>query len=278
MSVRSIIGGDLTLDNLNVATINSSVYPPVVPTNTLTQVLTAGNSAGNLSITGVNNLAVTTINSAVYPPVVPADTLTQVLTAGNSAGNLNITGVNNLAVTTINGQPPASVVGSLTQVLTVGNSAGSLNITGVNDLGLTTINGSAYPPVIGQTTNGVGTTTTTSLNSTQDATIDTISLTPGVYNIVLSGTVAVNGTLANFDIKLSPTSIATPPIFIDSVLGNNVPTNVSYTPASSLVVVVAVTTTYFFVVNATFSGTSVTVTKPTSVGNHYITAIRLGPS
>jgi hypothetical protein len=35
----------------------------------------------------VNNLGVTTINGSAYPPVVPADTLSAVLTAGNTATN-----------------------------------------------------------------------------------------------------------------------------------------------------------------------------------------------
>jgi hypothetical protein len=68
-----------------VITINGAAYPPVVAADDLTAVLTAGNAAGGLSITGVNDIALTTINGAAYPPVVAADNLTAVLTAGNVA-------------------------------------------------------------------------------------------------------------------------------------------------------------------------------------------------
>ena len=61
MSVKSIENGSLTLSNLDVSTINNSVYPPVSGAGTLSDVLTAGNSAGNQSITGVNDIALKTL-------------------------------------------------------------------------------------------------------------------------------------------------------------------------------------------------------------------------
>ena len=56
----------LNVDNIDLTTINGSAYPPVVADNTLTEVLTAGNDAGGLSITGVNDIALTTINGLNY--------------------------------------------------------------------------------------------------------------------------------------------------------------------------------------------------------------------
>jgi hypothetical protein len=157
MSVKSIENGNLNLNNLDVSTINGSVYPPVSVAGTLSAVLTAGNSAGLTSInmngqdiTGVDDIALTTINGSAYPPVVSTPNLTSVLTAGAAAGNLSITGVNDIGLTTINGSayPPVVSTPNLTSVLTAGAAAGNLSITGVNDIGLTTINGSAYPPVV----------------------------------------------------------------------------------------------------------------------------------
>ena len=81
----------LAVNNINLTTINSAAYPPLVADNTLTEVLTAGNDAGGLSITGVNDIALTTINSAAYPPVVAADDFTAVLTAGNTATGASAT-------------------------------------------------------------------------------------------------------------------------------------------------------------------------------------------
>jgi hypothetical protein len=88
----------LAVNNIALATINGAAYPPVVADNTLTEVLTAGNAAGGLSITGVNDIALTTINGAAYPPVVADNTLTEVLTAGNDAGGLDITNLNQLSL------------------------------------------------------------------------------------------------------------------------------------------------------------------------------------
>jgi len=75
MSIKSIENGNLNLNNLDVSTINGSAYPPVSGAGTLSDVLTAGNSAGLTSInmngqdiTGVDDIALTTINGSAYPP------------------------------------------------------------------------------------------------------------------------------------------------------------------------------------------------------------------
>ena len=136
MSVRSIVGGDLLLDNLDVTTINGSAYPPVSSVGTLSGVLLTGNSAGTTDINmnlqdilAVDNINLVTINGSAYPPTPAVPTLSQVLGSGNSAGlngiamnSQNITGVNNIALTTINGSayPPVSVAGT---VVTVNNTA-----------------------------------------------------------------------------------------------------------------------------------------------------------
>ena len=78
------------LNNLGVSTINGSVYPPIIPTDTLTSVLIAGNSAGasninmnNNDILNVDNINLSTINNSVYPPVIPTDTLQEVIDNGD---------------------------------------------------------------------------------------------------------------------------------------------------------------------------------------------------
>ena len=91
------------MDNIDLLTINGTAYPPVIPADTLSAVLTAGNNAGasdidmnNNDILNVDNIDLLTINGTAYPPVVPADTLSAVLTAGNTATNsiaLNNTGI-----------------------------------------------------------------------------------------------------------------------------------------------------------------------------------------
>ena len=99
MSVRSIVGGDLTLDNLNVTTINDVAYPPVSGAGTLLDVLIAGNTAGakdinmnNNDILGVSNIALTNINGSLYNPVagvtsVPVDEFGSVsINASTSVG------------------------------------------------------------------------------------------------------------------------------------------------------------------------------------------------
>lgn len=76
MSVRSIVGRDLTLSNLNVTTINDVAYPPVSAAGTLSDVLLTGNNAGatdinmnNNDILAVSNIALTNINGSLYNPV-----------------------------------------------------------------------------------------------------------------------------------------------------------------------------------------------------------------
>jgi hypothetical protein len=64
----------LRLNDVALTTINGAAYPPLVADNTLTEVLTAGNDASGLSITGLNDVALTTINGAAYPPAIPTPT------------------------------------------------------------------------------------------------------------------------------------------------------------------------------------------------------------
>jgi hypothetical protein len=106
--------------------INSLPNPPVA--DTLSAVLTAGNSAGsnNINMNSNNITNVSLINGSVYPPAPPATpALSAVLTAGNNANGLNIINLNDLGVTTINGSayPPVVPADTLQQVLTAGNSA-----------------------------------------------------------------------------------------------------------------------------------------------------------
>jgi hypothetical protein len=78
--------------------------------NTLEAVLTAGNDAGGLSMTNINNVDLVTINGSVYPPAVAGDDLEQVLTNGNDANGLSMTNLNDVGLTTINGAayPPVT--------------------------------------------------------------------------------------------------------------------------------------------------------------------------
>jgi hypothetical protein len=73
------------IPTLNDQLVNKLYVDTVSSTPALSGVLFAGNNAGGLSITNLNDLGVSTINGSAYPPVVPADTLQQVLDAGNSA-------------------------------------------------------------------------------------------------------------------------------------------------------------------------------------------------
>jgi hypothetical protein len=61
------------------------------------------------NILACNNLDVTTINSAAYPPVVPADNLQAVLTAGNTADlGFNLTDINGFDTSSIVADIPAT--------------------------------------------------------------------------------------------------------------------------------------------------------------------------
>ena len=69
----------------------SHITPIPVGGYNLENVLTIGDDANSLSITNLNDLGVTTINGSAYPPVVASDTLQDVLTAGNSATGASAT-------------------------------------------------------------------------------------------------------------------------------------------------------------------------------------------
>ena len=203
MSVQSIENGSLALNNLDVSTINGSVYPPSSSAGTLSAVLAQGNTASNIginmnnqTIVGVSTLSasnvnLTTINSSAYPPITTTPTLSAVLAQGNIASNIGINmngnDIDDVAIITadvLNGSLAGGVSGSipyqtgsnatsflgigtvgqvltssgtlpswssvstsnLSSVLTAGSDAGNQSITGVNNIALTTINGSTYPP------------------------------------------------------------------------------------------------------------------------------------
>jgi hypothetical protein len=107
LNVGNIGIGNIVASNITVSNINGSAYPPIVPADSLSNVLNAGNSAGtfdinmnfqdilnvgNIDVGNIvaSNITVSNINGSAYPPIVPADTLSDVLTAGNSAGNIDI--------------------------------------------------------------------------------------------------------------------------------------------------------------------------------------------
>jgi hypothetical protein len=64
MSVRSIIGGDLTLANLNVTTINDLAYPPASGAGTV--VLSSGTAAVNMPNNVVTTLDTITLTAGVW--------------------------------------------------------------------------------------------------------------------------------------------------------------------------------------------------------------------
>ena len=93
-------------------TLNGSPFPtPTTPD--LTQVLTAGNNASGLSITGLNNVDLSTINSTSYPPATPSwDTTLSVSNTATQDINMNfnnINSVNNINLNTINGLSPTTI-------------------------------------------------------------------------------------------------------------------------------------------------------------------------
>jgi len=108
--------------------------------NTLTEVLTAGDNAGNLSITNLNNIDLQSINGSAYPPIVAADTLTDVLIAGNNAGASDIDMNNN----------DINSIGIL-------NVLGGINQTDSNYVNTTISTGSFTQVSGGSVTNGAGT-------------------------------------------------------------------------------------------------------------------------
>jgi len=119
MSVKSVIDGNLTLNKLNVTTINGSAYPPVVPVPTLSQVLTVGNSADFLNIINVTNLNATTVNGVSFPvgdvapgsiqtasvPLTSGAPLSQIATIALTRGiwNVRMSGIANLNGANITG-------------------------------------------------------------------------------------------------------------------------------------------------------------------------------
>jgi len=117
----------ITTGTLNYTTLN----PPITaPTNTLTDVLIAGNNAGSNDIDMnsndillVNNIDLVTINGSAYPPVVSADTLSAVLTAGNTATNSII--LNNGATNVITTNPSLNTI-----VITDGTTTNTIDQSG----------------------------------------------------------------------------------------------------------------------------------------------------
>lgn len=110
----------------NSITINASVPNIVITdgtnTNTITatggggggsqnieQVLTTGDNANGLSITGLNNVNLNTINGSSYPPSVSTPNLSAVLGSGNDATGYDINNVNNINVSTINYLTPTTI-------------------------------------------------------------------------------------------------------------------------------------------------------------------------
>jgi hypothetical protein len=92
-------------------TLNGSPFP--VSTPNIFDVLTAGNNASLLSITGLNNVDLLSINSTPYPPFTPSwnDTLTVSNTASQDINMnfYNINSVNNINLNTINGLSPTVI-------------------------------------------------------------------------------------------------------------------------------------------------------------------------
>jgi hypothetical protein len=92
-------------------TLNGS--PITSPTPDLNAVLFVGNNAFGQSITGLNNVDLASINSTSYPPPTPSwnDTLAISSTANTSISlnNNNISSVNDIQVNTINGLSPTTI-------------------------------------------------------------------------------------------------------------------------------------------------------------------------
>jgi len=187
--------------------LQAQVNAIIAQTETLEDVLTAGDDANGLDITNLNNLDVLTINGSAYPPVVGSDTLSQVLVAGNSAGatdidmNSNdILQVNNIDLTTINSlaYPPVVSADDLTAVLIAGNSAGASDIDmNTNDiLSGGTVNAQTFSAVLGDNSVVVNPTSLTiadtNIPQTTTFSADTIS-SNGSNDFTIAST---NSTLA----------------------------------------------------------------------------------
>jgi hypothetical protein len=92
-------------------TLNGAPFP--VSTPDLTAVLTAGNNASLLSITGLNNVDLSTINSTSYPPATPSwDTTLSVSNVAFQDINMNFNDIlncDNINLNTINGLSPTVI-------------------------------------------------------------------------------------------------------------------------------------------------------------------------
>ena len=92
-------------------TLNGS--PIASPTPDLNAVLLVGANAGGQNITGLNNVDLVSINSTIYPPPTPSwgDTLNVSATANQdiNLNNNNINSVNNINLNTINGLSPTTI-------------------------------------------------------------------------------------------------------------------------------------------------------------------------
>jgi hypothetical protein len=253
MSVRSIIGGELTLGNLNVTTINDFAYPPVSSAGTLAAVLLTGNNAGASSI---------------------------------DMNNQNITGVNNIALTTVNGSayPPASTVPTLSQVVATGNDANNQSITGLNNINLTTINGAAYPPVTGAGTVVTSTNTVKNITTGTPQLVSQVSLVAGTWtiDILLPLSFPTGSTLLFEQLWLQNSASPIPSGLVYWTVSDNRDTVLisggqnNWTRGWSVTYYFATTRTIYLTYQANFSGASSTPTIPaTPAGQYTIRATRI---
>ncbi|QIG59344.1 glycoprotein repeat domain-containing protein [Dishui Lake virophage 2] len=75
------------VNNLDAVTINGSAYPPVTPTLSAVMTAGNSVGSNDLDMNSRNITNVVNINGSAYPPTIPVDTLSDVLTAGNTADN-----------------------------------------------------------------------------------------------------------------------------------------------------------------------------------------------
>lgn len=107
----------------STASINNLIVGPSYG-ETLEEVLSNGNNAGNQNITGVNEFTCNTLNyTTLNPPITESQNLESVLTAGNNAGNKSITGLNDLNTQTI----ACNSTLNAKAYLQIGNSVGQLS-------------------------------------------------------------------------------------------------------------------------------------------------------